>query len=91
MLIHCYSSKFYVKEQMHHHDDLGSKCAYTCHLSNKTTRRLGMEADIIRAGHILSTTSDWSRDISGSHLVFTHFHKPYLWSAEEDRLAGGLI
>ena len=25
--------------QMHHHDDLGSKCAYTCHLSNKTTRK----------------------------------------------------
>ena len=29
---------------------------------------MGMEADIIRAGHILSTTSDWSRDISGSRL-----------------------
>ena len=28
-----------VKGQMHHHDDLGSKCAYTCHLSNKTTRK----------------------------------------------------
>ena len=26
-----------LKGQMHHHDDLGSKCAYTCHLSNKTT------------------------------------------------------
>ena len=26
-----------IKGQMHHHDDLGSKCAYTCHLSNKTT------------------------------------------------------
>ena len=25
------------KGQMHHHDDLGSKCAYTCHFSNKTT------------------------------------------------------
>ena len=24
---------------MHHHDDLVSKCAYTCHLSNKTTRK----------------------------------------------------
>ena len=24
---------------MHHHDDLGSKCAYMCHLSNKTTRK----------------------------------------------------
>ena len=73
-----------LKGQMHHHDDLGSKCAYTCHLSNKTTRKsvllstpqiwlmkvsLGMEADIIRAGHILSTTSDWSRDISGRHIL----------------------
>ena len=28
-----------IKGQMHHHDDLGSKCAYTCHLSNKTTRK----------------------------------------------------
>ena len=26
-----------LKGQMHLHDDLGSKCAYTCHLSNKTT------------------------------------------------------
>ena len=26
-----------LKGQMHHHDDLGSKCAYMCHLSNKTT------------------------------------------------------
>ena len=26
-----------------------------------------------------------------SGLFFTHFHKPYLRSAEEDRLAGGLI
>ena len=75
-----------LKGQMHHHDDLGSKCAFTCHLSNKTTRKsvllsipqiglmkvskkrglsLGMEADIIRTGHDLSTPSDWSRDISG--------------------------
>ena len=23
--------------------------------------------------------------------VFTHFHKPYLKNADEDRLAGGLI
>ena len=30
---------------------------------------MGMEADIKRAGHILSTTSDWSRDISGSHFM----------------------
>ena len=28
-----------LKGQMHHHDDLGSKCDYTCHLSNKTTRK----------------------------------------------------
>ena len=28
-----------------------------------------MEADIIRSGHILRTTSDWSRDISGSHFL----------------------
>ena len=28
-----------LKGQMHHHDDLGSKCAYMCHLSNKTTRK----------------------------------------------------
>ena len=27
-----------LKGQMHHHD-LGSKCAYTCHLSNETTRK----------------------------------------------------
>ena len=26
-----------VKGQMHHHYDLGSKCAYKCHLSNETT------------------------------------------------------
>ena len=28
-----------VKGQMHLYDDLDSKCAYTCHLSNKTTRK----------------------------------------------------
>ena len=29
-----------IKGQMHHHDDsIGSKCAYTCHLLNKTTRK----------------------------------------------------
>ena len=28
-----------IKGQMHQHDDLGSKCAYMCHLSNKTTRK----------------------------------------------------
>ena len=66
----CYGVKVNLKGQMHHHDDLGSKCAYTCHLSNKTTRKSVLstpqiwqepqvwkwkkEADIIRAGHILS-------------------------------------
>ena len=32
---------FHVKGQMHHHDhdDLGLKCVYSCHLSNKTTRK----------------------------------------------------
>ena len=33
------SDYFFLKGQMHHHNDLGSKCAYTCHLSNKTTRK----------------------------------------------------
>ena len=87
---------------MHHHDDLGSKCTYTClyaspfkydhpqvcppqHSSDmayesdqKTGLSLGMEADIIRAGHILSTTSDWSRDISGRkwlpHILNLNHH-----------------
>ena len=83
---YCAITTYTLKGQMHHHDDLGSKCAYSCHLSNKTTRKsvllstpeiwlmkvskktglsLGMEADISRAGHIFSTTSDWLRDISG--------------------------
>ena len=31
---------------------------------------MGMEVDIIRAGHILRTTSDWSKDISGSHFPY---------------------
>ena len=26
-----------------------------------------------------------------SGLIFTHFHKPYRGSVEEDKLAGGLI
>ena len=43
-----------IKGQMHHHDDLGSKCP-------------------------------------DSGQFFTNFHKPYLRSAEEDRLAGDLI
>ena len=28
-----------LKGQMHHHDGIGSKWAYTCHLSNKTTHK----------------------------------------------------
>ena len=43
-----------VKGQMHHHDDLGSKCAYTCHLSNKTTRK----------SVLLSTPQIWLMKVS---------------------------
>ena len=39
---------------MHHHDDLGSKCAYTCHLSNKTTRK----------SVLLSTPQIWLMKVS---------------------------
>ena len=142
------TSNVRVKGQMHHHDGLGSKCAYTCHLSNKTTRKsvllstpqiwlmkvsknwpesgyrgwhyqkwcLGSDCqhcfwlveryqwhslpatDIFqpirsRAGsHFLSTTSDnVSLYTQTQASFFTNFHKPYLRSAEEDRLAGGLI
>ena len=74
-------------------------------VSKKTGLSLGMEAAIIRSGAYevtASPASDWLRDISGSHIqplislnqlgqFFTNFHKPYLRSAEEDRLAGGLI
>ena len=42
------------KGQMHHHDDLGSKCAYTCHLSNKTTRK----------SVLLSTPQIWLMKVS---------------------------
>ena len=31
------SQALLLKGQIHYHDDLGSKCAYSCHLSNKTT------------------------------------------------------
>ena len=37
-----------------HHDDLGSKCAYTCHLSNKTTRKYVL----------LSTPQIWLKKVS---------------------------
>ena len=43
-----------IKGQMHHHDDLGSKCAYTCHLSNKTTRK----------SVLLSTPQIWLMKVS---------------------------
>ena len=43
-----------LKGQMHHHDDLGSKCAYTCHLSNKTTRK----------SVLLSTPQIWLMKVS---------------------------
>ena len=39
---------------MHHHNDLGSKCAYTCHLSNKTTRK----------SVLLSTPQIWLMKVS---------------------------
>ena len=42
------------KGQMHHHDDLGSKCAYMCHLSNKTTRK----------SVLLSTPQIWLMKVS---------------------------
>ena len=42
------------KGQMHHHNDLGSKCAYTCHLSNKTTRK----------SVLLSTPQIWLMKVS---------------------------
>ena len=46
-----------------------------------------------RAGsHFISTTSDnGSLYTQTQASFFTNFHKPYLRSAEEDRLAGGLI
>ena len=46
--------KSLVKGQMHHHDDLGSKCAYMCHLSNKTTRK----------SVLLSTPQIWLMKVS---------------------------
>ena len=44
---------FILKGQMHHHDDLGSKCVYTCHLSNKTTCK-----------SVLSTPQIWLMKVS---------------------------
>ena len=49
-----YNPDFRIKGQMHHHDDLGSKCAYTCHLSNKTTRK----------SVLLSTPQIWLMKVS---------------------------
>ena len=46
--------EFYIKGQMYHHDDLGSKCAYMCHLSNKTTRK----------SVLLSTPQIWLMKVS---------------------------
>ena len=45
---------FMLKGQMHLHDDLGSKCAYTCHLSNKTTLK----------SVLLSTPQIWLMKVS---------------------------
>ena len=53
-----------IKGQMHHHDDLGSKCANTCHLSNKTTR----QSVLLSTPQKFKPNFDWSRDISGSHF-----------------------
>ena len=47
-------SFLFFKGQMHHHNDLGSKCAYTCHLSNKTTRK----------SVLLSTPQIWLMKVS---------------------------
>ena len=49
-----YMNNVYLKGQMHHHNDLGSKCAYTCHLSNKTTRK----------SVLLSTPQIWLMKVS---------------------------
>ena len=50
----CCQSFHHLKGQMHHHDDLGSKCAYTCHLSNKTARK----------SVLLSTPQIWLMKVS---------------------------
>ena len=44
---------------MHHHDDLGSKCAYTCHLLNKTTRK----------SVLLSTPQTWLMKVSKKNCL----------------------
>ena len=51
---HCQKKLILLKGQMHHHDDLGSKCAYMCHLSNKTTRK----------SVLLSTPQIWLMKVS---------------------------
>ena len=63
-----------LKGQMHHHDDLGSKCAYTCHLSNKTTRK----------SVLLSTPQIWLMKVikkwPESGYRGCHYQKWCLWS-----------
>ena len=53
-LVRWKAKKTALKGQMHHHDDLGSKCAYMCHLSNKTTRK----------SVLLSTPQIWLMKVS---------------------------
>ena len=52
--VNCKLTLLDLKGQMHHHNDLGSKCAYTCHLSNKTTRK----------SVLLSTPQIWLMKVS---------------------------
>ena len=49
---------FYLKGQMHHHDDLVSKCGYTCHISDKTTCK----------SVLLSTPQIWLMKVSKTVL-----------------------
>ena len=52
--LYCIHPLMLLNGQMHHHDDLGAKCAYTCHLSNKTTRK----------SVLLSTPQIWLMKVS---------------------------
>ena len=54
-----------LKGQMHHHDDLGSKCPYTCHLSNKTTHK----------SVLLSTPQVWLMKFSKQLSWGWHYQK----------------
>ena len=54
IIAHSLLAVSHLKGQMHHHDDLGSKCAYMCHLSNKTTRK----------SVLLSTPQIWLMKVS---------------------------